>query len=75
MMVTARNTANLEINISYLSGIEVGFEPNSYNVSASDGMVLVCVAIYKGTLERDVAVLMVTSIDANRTGIYGLLLS
>ncbi|KAL5516874.1 hypothetical protein EMCRGX_G002306 [Ephydatia muelleri] len=48
-------------------GIEVGFEPNSYNVSASDGMVLVCVAIYKGTLERDVAVLMVTSIDANRT--------
>ncbi|KAL5516904.1 hypothetical protein EMCRGX_G002348 [Ephydatia muelleri] len=48
-------------------GIEVGFEPNSYNVSASDGMVLVCAAIYKGTLERDVAVLMVTSIDANRT--------
>ena len=74
-MVIAKNKVNLEITVSFLSGIEVGFEQNSYNVSASDGMVLVCAAIYKGTLERGVAVLLVTSSDNSSSGIYRFVLS
>ena len=38
-------------------------------MSASDGMVVVCVAIYNGTLERDVSVLIMTSTDSS-TSMY-----
>ena len=39
--------------------IEIGFE-HGYNTSASGIMVIVCAAIYKDSLERNVTILMVT---------------
>ena len=54
-------------------------------MSASDGMVVVCVAIYNGTLERDVSVLIMTSTDSSTSmqiyvyylifGLFGLIYS
>ena len=40
--------------------IEIGFEHGWYNTSASGIMVIVCAAIYKDSLERNVIILMVT---------------
>lgn len=69
MTVIAENKVNIDIYSSYILGIEVGFDPNIYNVSVSDDMVLVCVAIFEGTLERDVTLLMLILSNEKSTGI------
>ena len=52
------------------TGVEIGFVQMTYNVSLADGMVLVCATIYKGTLERSVAVQMITTSDTGSIGMY-----
>ena len=72
MMVIHRSECGKCASYMYISlGVEIGFEDSTYNTSDVDGMVLVCAAIYKGTLERSVAVLMVTTRD--NTGSTGML--
>eukprot|EP00731_Ephydatia_muelleri_P002076 Em0001g2076a len=62
---SAHATERITIMEDMMDSVELGFEHKSYAVSASDGMVVVCVAIYNGTLERDVSVLIMTSTDSS----------